>query len=254
MVGQPGWELFGPWQEGEEVRAAIVEAGNEFGLRQSGARAYSSNTLESGWIPSPMPAVYAGEKMKPYRQWLPAKGYEAMASLGGSFDSDDIRDYYFTPYDLGYGPSVKFDHDFPGREALEKMQHNQNRKKVTLVWNPDDAAHAIASLFHKGEAAKYIDFPSAVYSTLPYDRIVKGGKTIGVSTWSGYSYNERSMLSLAVIDIGHSEPGEEVTLVWGEAGGGSSKPTVERHKQAEIRVTVAPVPYSEAARVSYRSH
>src|SRR4030095_2870215 len=61
MVGQPGWELYGPWAEGEDVRNAIIEAGKEFDLRQVGARAYSSNTLESGWIPSPMPAIYTGE-------------------------------------------------------------------------------------------------------------------------------------------------------------------------------------------------
>ena len=85
MVGQPGFELFGPWDDGEAVKAAIVEAGQEFGLKQSGARTYSSNTLESGWIPSPMPAVYSGEKMKAYRQWLPGNGYEASASLGGAF-------------------------------------------------------------------------------------------------------------------------------------------------------------------------
>ena len=103
MAGQPGFELFGPWADGEAVRLAIVEAGQEFGLRQVGARAYSSNTLESGWIPSPMPAIYSGAKMKPYRQWLPAEGYEAKASLGGSFYSEKIDDYYLTPYDLGYG-------------------------------------------------------------------------------------------------------------------------------------------------------
>jgi syringate O-demethylase len=60
------------------------------------------------------------------------------------------------------------------------------------------------------------------------------------------------MLSLAMLDIQHSRPGTEVTLVWGEEGGGSSKPTVERHVQTKIRATVAPVPYSEVARVSYR--
>jgi len=90
MAGQPGLELFGPWQDGEIVKAAIVEAGQEFGLRQVGARAYSSNTLESGWIPSPMPAIYSGEKLKAYRYWLPANGYEAIASLavrGESLDS-----------------------------------------------------------------------------------------------------------------------------------------------------------------------
>src|SRR5262245_34140431 len=209
MVGQPGWELFGPWAEGEEVRNAIVEAGKDFGLREAGARAYSSNTLESGWIPSPMPAVYSAEKMRPYRQWLPATGYEARASLGGSFYSDNIADYYFTPYDLGYGSIVKFDHDFPGRQALEKIHGSERRKKVTLVWNADDAARAIASMFGREEPVKYIDFPSAVYSVLPYDRVSKGGKTIGVSTWSGYSHNERSMLSLAVIDSEHSTPGTE---------------------------------------------
>ena len=58
MVGQPGWELFGPWEDGEAVREALLTAGEEFDLRQAGARAYSSNTLESGWIPSPLPAVY----------------------------------------------------------------------------------------------------------------------------------------------------------------------------------------------------
>ena len=80
MSGQPGLELFGPWAEGEEIRAAIVEAGAEFGLRQVGSRAYSSNTLDSGWIPSPLPAIYTGEKMKAYREWLPATTYEAIGS------------------------------------------------------------------------------------------------------------------------------------------------------------------------------
>ena len=62
MAGQPGCELFGPWDDGEAVREAIVKAGEEFGLRLVGARAYSSNTLESGWIPSPLPAVYSGDE------------------------------------------------------------------------------------------------------------------------------------------------------------------------------------------------
>ena len=60
------------------------------------------------------------------------------------------------------------------------------------------------------------------------------------------------MLTLAILDVEHSEPGTQVTFVWGEEGGGSSKPTVERHQQLEIRATVAPVPYSAPARASYR--
>ena len=42
MVGQPGFELFGPAADGDAVRDAIIAAGQEFGLRLSGARAYSS--------------------------------------------------------------------------------------------------------------------------------------------------------------------------------------------------------------------
>lgn len=252
MVGQPGWELYGPWDEADDVRNAIVEAGQEFGIRQVGARTYPTSCLESGWIPSPLPAIYTGEKMKPYRQWLAAKSYEATASLGGSFYSDNIADYYLNPYDLGYGPFVKFDHDFVGGQALEKMSNNQKRKKVTLVWNGDDVTGVCGSLFHgHGEISKYIDLPLANYATLPFDKVMKDGKIVGLSTYTGYTYNERVMISLAVIDS-DLETGSEVTIVWGEEGGGSPKPTVERHKQAEIRATVAPVPFGEVARTAYR--
>jgi syringate O-demethylase len=253
MVGQPGFELFGPWEDGEPVKAAIVEAGEEFGLRQSGSRTYSSNTLESGWIPSPLPAVYTGERMKAYREWLPANSFEGIASLGGSFYSDDIRDYYLTPWDLGYGPVVKFDHDFVGREALEKIAANPRRRKVTLVLNGEDVLKGIGTMFGPPPRTKYFDFPSAVYATLPYDKVVRDGKVIGVSTWCGYSANEGAMLTLAIVDTEHSEPGTPVTFVWGEEGGGSKKPTVERHKQLEIRATVAPVPYVDVVRATYRA-
>ena len=198
-----------------------------------------------------MPAVYSGEKMKPYRQWLPARGYEATASLGGSFYSDNIEDYYLTPWDLGYGFMVKFDHDFTGRAALEQIAKNPKRKKVTLAWNGDDVTRAIGSLFQKGDAFKAIDLPLTNYASLSYDKVLKNGRTVGLSTFSSYSYNERTMLSLAILDTEQAEVGTQVSFVWGEEGGGSSKPTVERHKQIEIRATVGPIPYGELARVSY---
>src|SRR5205085_3491630 len=98
MAGTPGLEFWGPYEQRDEIRAAIVEAGKDFGLVQCGGRAYPSNTLDSGWIPSPLPAVYTGDKMKAYRQWLPAASYEGTGSLGGSFNSTNIEDYYVTPY------------------------------------------------------------------------------------------------------------------------------------------------------------
>jgi vanillate/3-O-methylgallate O-demethylase len=229
---------------------AIVEAGKNFGLREVGARAYATNTLESGWIPSPLPAVYTGEKMKSYRQWLPATSYEGTGSLGGSFDSSNIEDYYMSPYALGYGPFVKFDHEFIGREALEKVSGKPQRKKVTFAWHADDVLRVMASMFEPGDIYKYIDLPLSNYASASYDRVLSGGKTVGFSMFSGYSYNERAMLSLGIVDP-DVEVGAEVNIVWGEAGGGSHKATVEHHRQAEIRAIVSPVPYSKVVRETY---
>jgi len=250
MAGAPGLEVWGPYEEREEIRAAIVSAGKDFGLREVGCRAYATNTLESGWIPSPLPAVYTGARMKPYRQWLPAASYEGTGSLGGSFDSDNVEDYYMTPYALGYGPFIKFDHDFIGREELEKTTGLPQRKKVTFAWNAEDVLKVWASMLEPESAYKYIDVPLSNYASASYDKVIRGDKLVGFSMFSGYSYNERSMLSLGVVDP-DIEIGDEVVLVWGETGGGSQKRTVERHKQAEIRAIVSPVPYSKVARETY---
>jgi len=250
MAGAPGLEVWGPYDEREEIRAAIVAAGKDFGLKEVGARAYATNTLESGWIPSPLPAVYTGEQMKAYREWLPATSYEGTGSIGGSFCSSNIEDYYVSPYEMGYGPFIKFDHDFIGRQALEKMAGKPHRKKVTLAWNAGDVMKVFRSMFEAGDPYKYIDLPLSNYTSASYDKLLKGGKTVGVSMFAGYSYNERSMLSLGVVDP-DIELGTELKLVWGEEGGGSQKTTVERHRQIKIRVIVSPVPYAKQARTSY---
>ena len=251
MAGAPGLEIWGPYEEREEIRQTIIEAGAEFGLHQVGARAYATNTLESGWIPSPLPAVYTSEKMKAYREWLPAKSYEATGSLGGSFVSDNIEDYYLTPYELGYGPFVKFDHDFIGREALEQMAGKTHRKKVTFAWNAEDVGRVWTSMLNPdGENYKYIDLPLSNYASSSFDRIEHNGKIVGASMFAGYSYNERSMLSLGIVDD-DIELGTEVTLVWGEEDGGTDKTTVEPHRQTSIRAIVSPAPYSKVARESY---
>jgi vanillate/3-O-methylgallate O-demethylase len=253
MAGAPGLEVFGPYEQRDEIREAIIEAGQDFGLVQVGARAYSSNTLESGWIPSPLPAVYTGEKMRAYREWLPAAGYEATGSIGGSFVSDNIEDYYVTPYEMGYGSFIKFDHDFIGREALEKMADKPHRKKVTFAWHPDDMTKIFTSLFQPGgENYKFFDLPNSNYASSSYDNVMRGGKVVGFSMFGGYSFNERTALSLGIVDP-DIKIGEVLTLVWGEENGGTQKTTVERHKQLDVRVTVSPAPYARQAREGYHT-
>jgi len=253
MAGAPGLEVWGPYNEGEDIRAAILEAGKDAGIVQVGARAYATNTLESGWIPSPVPAIYTGDKLKAYREWLPVTGYEANAGLGGSFVSDKIEDYYTTPWELGYNTFTKFDHDFIGKEALQAMEGKVHRKKVTFAWNHDDVGKVLLSMFAPpGENYKFIDLPLSNYASSSFDKVMSGDKVAGASMFSGFSWNERTMLSLGFVEEQYAKVGTELTLVWGEENGGTKKTTVERHKQTEIRVVVGPTPYAQQARETYQ--
>ena len=253
MSGAPGLEIWGPYAQQEEIRAAILEAGQEFGMVPCGGRAYPSNTLESGWIPSPLPAIYTGEKLKPYRQWLGPDSYEATGSIGGSFVSDNIEDYYLNPYEMGYGSFARFDHPFHGREALERLKPEAQRKKVTLAWNPQDMTKILASLFNPdGEQYKFFDVPLANYASSNYDRVIDAdGKTVGLSMFTGYSYNEKQALSLATVRP-EIALGTELRVVWGEENGGTHKTTVEPHRQIEVRAVVSPVPYTRMVRETYK--
>jgi vanillate/3-O-methylgallate O-demethylase len=252
MAGAPGLELWGPYEDYFKIRDAILEAGQEFGIEPVGSRAYASNTLESGWIPSPLPAIYTGEELRAYREWLPAQGYEATNSIAGSFVSENIEDYYLNPWELGYGGFVKFDHDFIGREALEQIDPAAQRKKVTFAWNSEDLAEVLSSILEpEGESYQFFDVPIANYGSTSFDSVVDAdGTVVGASMFTGYSANERRGLSLGIVDP-EIEHGTELTLIWGEPNGGTRKPVVQPHKQKEIRVIVSPVPYSEVARLEY---
>ncbi len=252
MAGEPGLELWGPYETYDETREAILEAGAEFGLLPCGARAYASNTLESGWIPSPLPAIYTGEELRGYREWLAPNSYEATNAVAGSFVSDDIEDYYTNPFQLGYAHMVKFDHDFIGRDALEQIDPAAQRKKVTLAWEADDVAQIFDSMFDiDGESYQFFDLPIANYGASNFDSVLDpDGNVVGYSMFTGYSANEKRALSLATIDP-EIELGTEVHVVWGEPDGGTRKTTVEPHKQISIRAIVSPAPYSETARLEY---
>lgn len=252
MGGAPGLELWGPASEGAKVKARLLDVGTRHGLKQAGARAYSTVATESGWIPSPLPAIYSGEESKAFREWLPANSFEGVASIGGSLQSDNVTDYYLTPWDLDYHRVIKFDHDFIGRQALEKMADQPHRKKVTLVWDKADVIAIYGALMEEGELPKFMEMPAAHYAAHPYDMVLKDGQMAGISTYPVYSVNERAWLSLAMVDEHLSAPGSRVSVLWGEANGGSNKPMVERHKQVDVGAEVHQWPIHEAYRTTYR--
>ena len=254
MSGAPGLEVWGPYEDKHYIHSTILQAARDAGvdLVQCGSRAYSTNTLESGWIPSPLPGIYTGDGMlADYRDWLGTDMYEAAGAIGGSFISDNIEDYYVNPFELGYDFYIGWKKDdFIGKQALLKMKESgTNRKKVTFEWNKEDVLKVIASAFEDGIPYKWIDFPQPNYASSSADMIMHGDKMVGMSMFNGYSYNERCVLSLGVVDQS-VEVGDILTLRWGESDD-TTKTSTEQHRQAEIRVRVSPTPYSNEARSSY---
>jgi vanillate/3-O-methylgallate O-demethylase len=254
MSGAPGLEIWGPYEDKSYILSAILQAAQDAGVNlvRCGSRAYSTNTLESGWIPSPLPGIYTGDGMlKDYREWLGADSYEASGAIGGSFVSDNIEDYYVNPFELGYDFYIGWKkNDFIGKDALLKMKERKNRKKVTFEWNAEDVVKVIASAFKPGEDHfKWIDFPQPNYASTSADMVMHGDKMVGMSMFNGYSYNERCMLSLGVVDQ-DVQIGDVLTMKWGEAEQ-TGKTSAEKHKQTEIRVRVSQTPYAAEARTNY---
>ena len=248
MAGQPGFEFYGPWEDNEIVLGALMEAGAEHGIRRVGAKAYSATPLESGWVPTPFPAIF-DEDFAEYREWLPA---DRAGSIGGALYSEDIHDYYMTPYDLGLGRSVRFDHYFHGREALEKLAESPKRRKVTLLWNANDVADVVRSQMEPGIPAKFLDFPKARYGLYQMDEVLQDGRRVGISTDAGYIAFDQLYMSLATLDADIAD-GEVVEVVWGEDPISQKHSVDAQHRQVRIRATVAPAPYHEYARTVYRA-
>jgi vanillate/3-O-methylgallate O-demethylase len=235
MTGEIGFELQAPIDQGPEIYGALLEAGRESGIRQMGGRVSQLNHLEAAY-PTVMfdylPAIF-GEWSAEYRDEIDA---ESRYALAGSFESDDIADWYRSPVQFGWGNRVKFDHDFIGRDALKEELEDPRRTIVTLVWNSDDVIDIYRALFRLGEPLpEFMEMPRDGRAYMWADRVLRGDMAVGVSTSRGYSAYFREMLSLCVIDVEDSMPGTEVSVVWGSPG----------TPQREIRATVAQAPYKE---------
>lgn len=253
MGGAKGLELFGPYADKAKVEARLLEVGGGHGMIRGGGRAYSITAAESGWLAAPLPAIYTGEEMRPYREWLTDHHFEGFCSVGGSFQPERVEDYYLTPFELDYGRLIHWDHPFLGREVLSAMRDRPHRRKVILVWDKADVLAVFASLMEEGEMAMWMDIPSSDYAIHPYDRVERDGRLVGISTYPIYSANERAWLSVSLVEPELAEPGTMLEIVWGEPGGGTAKPSVHRHRQVRIDAEVQPWPIHEASRTGYRA-
>ncbi len=240
MAGQAGYEFIGEWRDAAFVKEALLKAGEASGMIHVGALAYSTNGIESGWIPTPTVGIFTAPELKDYRRSISLFSYEGQKPLHGSFFSENIEDFYCSPYELGYGKSIAFNHDFIGRKELEKAKDHVRRTKVTLVLNIDDVRKTF------GQDPKFM------LSYARY-RIEAGATLVGMTFYTGFIGPVGTILSLALIDKQHAEPGTQVWLVWGEHPG-SGTPADADLGFARIRATVQPAPYNEHARKMYREN
>lgn len=253
MAGEIGFELQGPIAQREQVIAAIVEAGREFGLRRLGARNLMINHLEACYPTGSMHFynALADDSRADYHAFMADdanllpdwKGgpfetvlrYNFSGAFTGSWDGDDISDLYRSPVEMGWGRNISFDHDFIGKAALADEVANPRRKVVTLEFDRDDLMRVHASLFDDGPTYRQFEFPDIPYQIAWTDLIRKDGVTIGHATHPGYSLYFKKVLALSFIDVAFAEPGTRVSVLWGDPG----------QPQTELNATVQPAPYKQ---------
>jgi len=236
MSGNLAYEVRGPIEEGAAVYDAIVKAGQGVGLQRLGWRTYLVNHVEGGfpqimWTFFPSMLEYPG-----FKDWIGSNF--PPYSITGSVDPADMRARMRTPSEVGWNSTVRLNHDFMGRAAIEKETTHPTRTVATLRWNPDDVVDIYRSLLQPGEEYKTLDLPTApAWSTTGWlahaDHLLKSGKRIGWSSGTIYSYYFREVISMACIDVEQAQIGNEVVVEWGDHG--------KRIKQ--VRATVERFPY-----------
>ncbi len=239
MAGQAGYEFIGDFSHYSRVKDALLDAGEASAIASVGGLAYFTNGVESGWIPTPTPAIYTDPRLEDYRRSLPVFWYEGMKPLNGSFYSTDVADYYISPWELGYGRSISFTHDFIGRDALEAARDEVRRTKVTLEFDADGVRRVF------GDDLGYLNSYGRY-------RIEHGGELVGMTFWTSHIAPVGTVLALALVDHVAAAPGTQVEVVWGEHPGQGTASDADLGFP-RIRATVQTSPYNEYARTAYRA-
>lgn len=244
MSGTLAYELHGPVEHAREVYRALLTAGEEYGIRRMGVQAYMCQHTEGGFGQGYYHFPLAWDDDERLQEFFATLGFPPIGKdlrLHGSA-GDDMARRHRSPYDLGWGHMVKFDHDFVGMEALEREAAADATRMVTLVWNPEDVAEVYLSQFQPGAEHPYMDLPNHFMyevgdpehlQSLWADRVLGDGRDIGTSSGRCFSPYSQEMLSLATVETAYAEEGTNVVVLWGDPG----------TRQKEIHATVARFPY-----------
>lgn len=251
MAGSLGYEVHGAIEDSHDVWNQIWKAGQKYGLRHLGITAYNMTHWENGFPQAYIDFLFPWCENQGFYEWLVEHDLGGMIRVGKELPEvalsgsagKDIYKRYRNPIELGWGKTVNYDHDFLGKEALEKIRDNNPRKMVTLEWNVEDILDIHRSQLTPGEEP-YQDISnpddfSYGFPSYHADRVEDAeGNEIGISSGRMVSGYYHAMISISSIESEFAQLGTEVYVVWGEPG----------TRQKRIRATVARWPYFDTDR------
>lgn len=242
MAGTLAFELHGPIGAAPEIYDAIVRAGEPHGIERLGWQTFQVNHVEGGFPQQFWTFSSAMHDDSGFQAWMAKMPYRFPDPvMAGSIDPADFRARCRTPIEVGWERSVRLDHDFTGRAAVERELADPQRTVVTLEWNAEDVKDVYASLFEEGEEYKYLEIPVSPANRAlcgHADHVLKSGRSVGVSSGTVYSYHFHKVISHGTIDRERAQIGNELVVLWGDHGG----------RMKEIRATVARFPYLQEGR------
>jgi glycine cleavage system aminomethyltransferase T len=183
MGGTLSYEVHGSTEFTEDVYGKIREVGEKYGLKMLWQYAYSiCNHTENGF---PQLNLHFLSAEAEYEDRLIAMGgkpsKDHKKQVTGSL-SEDIADFYANPFEVGWGQSVNFKHEFTGKEALLKISNSDHKLITTLEWNAEDCISIYYSWFQREKPRyKMMYFPKDNNSRLINADLVqdKDGNSIG---------------------------------------------------------------------------
>lgn len=241
MSGGLAYELHGAAEDAEAAYTKLREITEKYGGKMQGFRNY----VYLNHTPAGYPNQFQHFCYDVYNDCDPKLAAFAKENCPPQFFAGSAQDeqnaMHVTPYDIGWGYLVNFNHDFVGKEALAKAKAAKAKKMVTLEWNADDVADVFASQFRGRDVTPYD--PIEAYhdsyngsSSMPTrgDWVVAGdGTKIGVACGRTYAFYEQHMISLCSMKTEYAVEGAEYKVLWGRPG----------YPVKEIRVKVAQFPY-----------
>jgi glycine cleavage system aminomethyltransferase T/glycine/D-amino acid oxidase-like deaminating enzyme len=128
-VGELGWELYGPMEQGARLWDALWDAGRDHGLIAAGLGAFDSLRLEKG-----------------YRLW-----------------GQDITPEH-DPFEAGLGFAVRMQKDFQGRTALEARGEPAERLACMTFDDPRTVVMGKEPIHHGDRVVSYVTSAAYGYS------------------------------------------------------------------------------------------